>query len=519
MSKPSIAKLERQAKKRKQREQHKHQAKQGVLKPIKQTIPNRKSIWKSVAEETAARQKIAEETLKVYRQVLPGLLMKLGKIPDPRHPNKIKHHVTVLMLYGILMFVFQMSSRRETNTELTKPEFMASLQEAFPELTSMPHQDTLCRLLMKMEDVNQIENLYVDVLKGLIRKKTFRDLLWKKRYLVAIDGTQKHVFDECWDERFLRRKVGKEGELQYYAYVLEACLVFSNGMVLPLMSEFLENSEELEQAKTDEQWKQDCEIKAFHRLAIRLKQQFPKLSLTLLLDGLYANGQVFERCRKYKWEFMIVLKDGCLRSVWKEVEALLKLDKKNEQQFNQTWEGRAQQFRWVNDIEYEYGTNGTKVQTLHVVICEEAWEEVDKSTRKIVHKTSRHAWVSSEPMSRKNVHERCNLAARKRWLQENNILKEKHQGYKYEHVFSHDWNAMRGYHYLMHIARVMNELAQYSIYLAEEVKKMGIRGIISFFRETMSCHKINTERIQCLVKESHQLRLVWEEKKKAGQAA
>ena len=27
--------------------------------------------------------------------------------------------------------------------------------------------------------------------------------------------------------------------------------------------------------------------------------------------------------------------------------------------------------------------------------------------------------------------------ARKRWLQENNFLKEKRQGYRYSHIFSH----------------------------------------------------------------------------------
>jgi hypothetical protein len=51
--------------------------------------------------------------------------------------------------------------------------------------------------------------------------------------------------------------------------VLEAVLVFTNGMVLPLMSEFLENSEELSAVENYEKWKQDCELKAFHRLAKR----------------------------------------------------------------------------------------------------------------------------------------------------------------------------------------------------------------------------------------------------------
>jgi len=118
--------------------------------------------------------------------------------------------------------------------------------------------------------VGQLETIYIDTLKGLIRKKRFKNLLHKDRYLVAIDGTQKYVMDECGDKRYLRRKIkGKDGEYQYYAHVLEAVLIFANGMVLPLMSEFLENSLELEVIENDEKWKQDCELKAFYRLAKR----------------------------------------------------------------------------------------------------------------------------------------------------------------------------------------------------------------------------------------------------------
>jgi Leu/Phe-tRNA-protein transferase len=125
------------------------------------------------------------------------------------------------------MLVFQMTSRRETNQELTTPQLLANLQAMFPEVTDMPHQDTLCRLLQEI-DVDQIEELYVDLLRKLIYKKTFQRMLLNKRYLVAIDGTQKYVMDECWDERYLRRRIkGKDGayKIQYYAYVLEAVLL------------------------------------------------------------------------------------------------------------------------------------------------------------------------------------------------------------------------------------------------------------------------------------------------------
>lgn len=48
-----------------------------------------------------------------------------------------------------------------------------------------------------------------------------------------------------------------------------------------------------------------------------------------------------------------------------------------------------------------------------------------RDTRRTVRIPKR--WLSSEPFSKSNIHERCNLAARKR------------QGYAYEHKFSEHW--------------------------------------------------------------------------------
>ncbi|WP_213973961.1 hypothetical protein [Tepidanaerobacter acetatoxydans] len=322
--------------------------------------------------------------------------------------------------------------------------------------------------------------------------------------------------DKCWDERYLRRKVkDKDGDYQYYAYVLEAVLVFSNGMVLPLMSEFLENNPELEAIENDEDWKQDCELKAFYRLAKRIKQEFPKLPITLLLDGLYAKGPVIGLCIKNKWEFMIVLKDKSLSSVWEEANGLMKLDIKREYCYERIWQGRKQIFNWVNDIEYKYGKN--KTLTINLVICDESWEEIDKNGNTEV-KTSRHAWISSNPINRKNIHERCNLGARKRWLQENNILKEKHQGYHYEHIYSHDWDAMRGYHYLMHIARMLNEMALHSVSLTEHVKEVGFQAFVKDFYIAVTHRQLDTNRLRLISQSPGQLRLVYDDNWKTSRS-
>jgi len=178
---------------------------------------------------------------------------------------------------------------------------------------------------------------------------------------------------------------------------------------------------------------------------------------------------------------MIVLQDDSLPSVWEEYNGLLDLQPDNR--MRQNWGNRQQQFQWVNQIRYEYGQNGKNHLTLHVVVCREQWQEVNDEGE-IVPKSSRHAWISSRPVNNANVHDRCNLAARYRWGIESCILVEKHQGYAYEHAFAKDWNAMRGYHYLMRIAHLLNTLARYTSVLAPLFKQKGVRAFIRFIRST-----------------------------------
>jgi hypothetical protein len=122
--------------------------------------------------------------------------------------------------------------------------------------------------------------------------------------------------------------------------------------------------------------KQDCEQRAFHRVAERLKTFFPRLPMLLLLDGLYANGPVMAACRTNHWQFMIVLQDGSLKSVGEEFKGLSKLTTGNRCEM--IWGGRRQRFTWINHIEYRYDKGEKKRQVVHVVVCDESWQEWDE---------------------------------------------------------------------------------------------------------------------------------------------
>jgi len=456
-----------------------------------------------VEQERGARTEGVIEHARLIRKELPTLLKKLSQIPDPRKPLLLQHKLTTLMVYGILMFVLQTGSRRKSNETLSAPGMMEALMALFPDLESIPHHDTLCRLLARL-DPQRIEEAQVALVRSLIRDKKFSDYLVEGCYLIAIDGTQKMVRGLAPDDPWLQRQVGAEGkkQTQYYVYVLEANLVLSNGVSIPLMSEFLDYDK-----GDSEREKQDCEQRAFFRLTERLRKAFPHLPIMLLLDGLFATGPVMSRCRDYRWHFMIVLKDGSLPQVWQEFEGLRKV-LEPEDRLTQLWGDRHQSFEMVNDIDYRYGDNAKKRLTIHLVVCEESWAEVDAQAKQ-VQRSSMWAWLSDLPFSRKTVHARCNLGGRHRWSIEEGILAEKQQGYNYEHCYAENWDAMRGYHYLMRIGHLLNVLASFASTLIGAFKERGPQGFIDWVRGTLSACWLEPAELKARLTAPFQLRLLF----------
>jgi len=468
-------------------------------KKKKPALSNRLSPFLTPEEEMQDRQETVEKAVMVYYRMLSDLLPKLTRIQDPRKPGKIKHKMKVLLVYGILMSMYQIGSRRKANQTISRPVFFDNLKEMFPELETMPHADTLARLLEKL-DVSQIQECMIELLKDLIRNKKFRNFLHKKRYLIAIDGTQRFSRSYRWAPECLEKHIGEAHIPRYYCYVLEAVLVLDNGVVLPVMSEFIENGEH-----DNDESKQDCELKGFYRIAEKLKKAFRNTRITIVADGLYACGPVITICRKYGWDYMIVLKEDSIPTVWKESLALMKINP--EDRLKCFWGDREQIYTWANGIEYEYmAEKVNKKEILNVVICYETWKEEHlRGSGVSEEKQTRYAWISSREISHKNVFYRCTQMGRYRWKIENNILVEKHQGYEYEHCYSYNWNAMKGFHYLMKIGHFLNVMALNSELLADKVKELGVRGFIGYLMLVCNGSTLDKKRI----KEARNKKFMW----------
>jgi hypothetical protein len=204
--------------------------------------------------------------------------------------------------------------------------------------------------------------------------------------------------------------------------------------------------------------KQDCERKAFQRLAVRLKQAFPRLPILILADGLYPYEGFFAACRAQGWAFCTTFKEGSLKSLWEEVHGLQPLQSgqhRTEVRYLPGGKKLTQHYQWVTQLEYQN-------HPLYWLACEETitWTESQTDGTE-VSKTQqvRFVHITSLPVHRDNV---VSLSAtgRLRWKVENegfNTLKN--GGYAMEHKWSRNsYRALKNYFQFMQMAHLIHQL-------------------------------------------------------------
>jgi len=204
---------------------------------------------------------------------------------------------------------------------------------------------------------------------------------------------------------------------------------------LPIACEFIENPGERHD-------KQDCEIKAFHRLAAKLRRQFPQTPFWLLLDALHADQNVMRVCRNNGWNFAITFLDSDVPALWAEAQRVLALSPVQRVR-GRPPDGGTRTVRWVNDLDY----HGMELSAVFQTRTDEEGQLVQQC-----------AHLIGRPINHENA---WNVAtsARQRWRCENegfNVLKN--GGSALEHVYRRNPNAAKGYVRLMLCAHTIQQL-------------------------------------------------------------
>lgn len=388
------------------------------------------------------------ECNRVQQKFYPELFKRFGETKDPRHQSYISYTNKVMLgaLYykGIAGLPSMQGMTREFNEDAVVKnlyQFLGSRQKEY-----LPHHVTVNEYLEKLEP-RELEDIQADIVYQMIRRKSFNDAKVLGRWLVLVDGTE---LDEGFIQKngnYLERVYNRGTDREFTKYhrsVLEAKIYFGNGLVASIATEPIENPGEYQEKKmSEEAIKQDCESKAFARLAVKIKERFPRLPICIVADALYVDEKVMGVCKGNSWDYLIRYKEGCAKSIEEEYRAIPEKNK-------------AGQAEYINGIIYKEGT-------VNVLKYEET-----KVTKK-GDVTTTFEWITSIEITEKNA-EKLARAGRDRWKIENQgFNRQKHWQGNLEHACSWDGNAQKNHYIMEQIADFMKQLYEY-YYL----KKNGI---------------------------------------------
>jgi hypothetical protein len=394
-----------------------------------------------------------QEQLAIIRACLKTIWHYFGDlgsffhpIHDPRKPELITYPLAAMCFAGVLMFLCRLGARRQINHLFRGNGRSAAKFQALFGVETCPHGDTVNALYARLDPAD-VQEVLTNMVATLIRKKVlYRYRLLDHYFMVAIDGTGRLTFPERHCAHCMTRT--QNGKTTYYHPVLEAKLVTTNGFAFSLMTEFIENPGENPS-------KQDCELKAFYRLADRLKQRFPRLPICILLDGLFAGGPTFTICEQHRWKYLVMLQEGNLPTVHQELDALMPLALENQLRFHTGVQSKVQQdFRWMNDISY---VDSQKCE--HIVSVIECLETSPDSEQAC--KTALFKWVTNLNVTHNNILTLTNQGGRLRWKIENEGFNtQKNGGYALEHAYTKHPTAAKVFYYLLQIAHILAQLIE-----------------------------------------------------------
>ena len=297
------------------------------------------------------------------------------------------------------------------------------------------------------------------LIRSLIRKRTFENARFLGKYWpVIIDATGLFYFKEKHGEHCLKKTINKgtpEEKTYYFHTVLEAKIVLGEHLVVSLATEFIENEKE-------EVLKQDCERKAFKRLAEKIKASYPRLPICILGDSLYACAPVFQICEQNKWPYLIRFKDGSIPTLAQEYQSIPGMGE-NERAVRREvkqYPGKPEEMiknevKWVSELDHQ-------AHQLTVFSLAIEKDSKEKGT---------FQWLTNLKVTPNTVWEFVETG-RKRWLIENEgFNSQKNHRYDIEHANSLDNTAMKNHYLLTQIADLLLQLYEHGISGLRKIKK------------------------------------------------
>ena len=214
------------------------------------------------------------ECNKIQRRFIPELFSMFDEVADPRHQSYIKYDTREMlgtMYYKCIGGISSMQGMtREFNNDNVVNNLYSFMNRTVKDF--LPHGVTENDFFEKLNP-KELEKIQQDIVYSMIRRRTFDDARVFKRWNIIVDATELDEGYRQKNEYYLSRcyNKGEANEFtKYHRSVLEAKIYFGNNIVCSIATEPIENSNEYVN-QSDETVKQDCERKAFVRLAEKIK--------------------------------------------------------------------------------------------------------------------------------------------------------------------------------------------------------------------------------------------------------
>ena len=327
------------------------------------------------------------------------------------------------------------------------------------EQESLPVYGTLSHFLGHVGSA-ALGHLRTGMVRQLIRNKVLDEDRLLGALVIVFDGSGHVSFRRRHCPHCLTQTHGET--TCYFHQVLEAKLVTSSGLALSVGSEFIDNRHfdgATEAAR--ERLKQDCELKAFARLAGQLKRDFPQSRLCLAADALMACGEVLQTCQDHGWHYVLTFKEGSLPAVWQDFQGLLQLCPGQVRRLC-TPDGRDLEYRWVNGLSYVDDQGRTHAFNAIQCIQTQAGQRTT------------FAWITDWPVTPDNVMAIAEKGGRNRWTIENQGFNtQKNGGYELEHVYGQSEDLLKCFYFLLQIAHMILQLVERGSLLQRAARQYG----------------------------------------------
>lgn len=397
--------------------------------------------------------------LKTIRHYFPDFFEKMGALTD--HRKRRAYDVAELVMGSVALFLFKETSRNAINSDRREERFRKNYQRIFKR--RLPHMDTVNDFL-RLLSADELEHFKAAMISNLIEQKVLhRFKLLGKYFMVAIDASGINSYYQNNQEQDRVHKTSKNGKTTYHSYVLEAKLVTSSGLSVSIASEWIANDPLRNFSK------QDCESRAFQRIAVKLKKYFPRLPICILADGLYPNDTFMQTCSDNAWQYIAMLKDDSLKTLQTDITDTDNRHRRKAERQQTASKGMHHTtscYEWIDEALYH------KIHKVYWLSCTEkqAWYRKDGDGNKRLYKEqqTRFVWLTSIAPDSKSVWQIAE-GGRNRWKIENEGFNtQKNNGYALGHLFSRASSlGYKNYYQCLQIAHIINQLTEHSQLVTE----------------------------------------------------